>query len=246
MTNNELPREFRDTDLRGARFERCDLSGAVMRSVDLQGADLDAPWLMEEGGSLLVNGIDVAPLVQAELDRRFPGRSQRRSTDPPGLRSAYAAVEGAWASALDRAAGMPPGTVDIRVDGEWSFAQTLRHLVMATDVWLRGAVLGIPDPLHPLGQPHAEYASDGYDTSVFSGTDPSYTEVLAVRAERQAVVSDYLDSATPAGLAADCSHPWAPDRKVAALHCLHTIIGEEWEHLRFALRDLDAIEAREA
>ncbi|MBU1801407.1 DinB family protein [Nocardioides sp.] len=246
MTTNEQPREFLDADLRGARFERCDLSGAVMRSVDLQAADIDAPWLMEEGGSLLVNGIDVAPLVQAELDRRFPGRSERRAADPAGLRSAYAAVEDAWAAALDRVAGMPPGTVDVRVDDEWSFAQTLRHLVLATDIWLRGAVHGIEDPMHPIGQPHAEYASDGYDVSIFSATHPSYAEVLAVRAERQAMVRDYLASATPEGLATECPHPWAPERRVAAIHCLHTIIGEEWEHLRFALRDLDAIETLEA
>jgi len=36
---------------------------------------------------------------------------------------------------------MPPGTVDRRVGGEWSFAQTLRHLVMATDTWLGKPVL---------------------------------------------------------------------------------------------------------
>lgn len=245
ITTNQ-PREFLGADLRGARFERCDLSGAVMRSVDLQAADLDAPWLMEEGGSLLVNGIDVAPLVQAELDRRFPGRSERRAADPAGLRSAYAAVEDAWATAVDRVEDMPRGTVEVCVDGEWSFAQTVRHLVLATDIWLRGAVYGIVDPLHPIGQPHAEYASDGYDMSVFSATRPSYDEVLAVRAGRQAMVRDYLASATSETLARDCPHPWAPARKVTALHCVHTIIGEEWEHLRFALRDLDLIETREA
>jgi hypothetical protein len=27
---------------------------------------------------------------------------------------------------------------------------------------------------------------------------------------------------------------------VPVLHCLHVIFEEEWEHLRFALRDLDA------
>ncbi|WP_372430404.1 hypothetical protein [Janibacter melonis] len=51
---------------------------------------------------------------------------------------------------------MPAGTVDASVDDEWSFAQTLRHLVMATDTWLGRAVLGLDQPYHPLGQPHAE------------------------------------------------------------------------------------------
>ena len=129
------PREFVDADLRGARFVRADLSGAVMRGVDLQGADLDAPWLTEQGGSLLVNGVDVAPLVDAELNRRFPGRELRRAETPEALRAAWAAVERTWAATLDRSATLPSGTVDVSVGGEWSFAQTLRHLVMATDVW---------------------------------------------------------------------------------------------------------------
>jgi uncharacterized protein YjbI with pentapeptide repeats len=68
---------FTDVDLRGARFVRADLSGVVMRGVELDGADLDAPWLLDGGSGLLVNGVDVAPLVDAELDRRSPGRAPR-------------------------------------------------------------------------------------------------------------------------------------------------------------------------
>ncbi len=43
----------------------------------------------------------------------------------------------------------PAGTVDVSVDGEWSFAQTLRHLVLATDMWLGRAVLQIEKSFHP-------------------------------------------------------------------------------------------------
>ncbi|MDG4767989.1 hypothetical protein O7632_28425 [Solwaraspora sp. WMMD406] len=63
---------FVDRDLRGARFDRSTLAGAVMRGVDVRGLDIDAPWLAD--GALLVNGVDVVPFVEAELDRRFPGR----------------------------------------------------------------------------------------------------------------------------------------------------------------------------
>ena len=79
---------------------------------------------------------------------------------------------------------MPDGTVDASVDGEWSFAQTLRHLVMATDTWLGKAVLEREAPYHPLGLPNAEYATDGYDTSVFTTREPSYAEVLEARDDR--------------------------------------------------------------
>jgi len=68
--------EFAGTDLTGARFVEADLSGVVMRGVDVQGADIDAPWLLDGEGSLRVNGVNVAPFVDAELNRRFPGRAR--------------------------------------------------------------------------------------------------------------------------------------------------------------------------
>ena len=81
--------EFVDANLRGARFVRADLSGAVMRAVDVQGMDIDAPWLLDGSSTLLVNGVDVAPLVEAELNARFPGRSLRRADSPAALREAW-------------------------------------------------------------------------------------------------------------------------------------------------------------
>ena len=244
-TAAEDPRrsEFVDRNLHGARFVRVDLSGAVMRAVDISGADIDAPWLLEGKNSLLVNGVDVAPLVDAELNRRFPGRAARRADDPAGLRAAWAALEPAWAAAIGRAAAMPPGTVDVSIDGEWSFAQTLRHLIMATDTWLRRAVLEIEQPFHPIGQPNIEYETDGNDMSVFSTVTPSYAEVLEVRADRVGMVRDFLATVTSADLAATRKNPWAPEYPETVLSCVHTILEEEWEHLRFAVRDLDAIAA---
>lgn len=237
---------FVDADLHGARFVRGDLSGVVMRGVDVSGADIDAPWLLDGEGSLLVNGVDVAPLVDAELDRRYPGRSQRRATDPDGLRAAWAALERTWAATVERAASMPAGTVDVSVDGEWSFAQTLRHLVMATDVWLRRAVLEVEQPYHPLGQPNVEFEADGNDMSVFSTEAPSFDEVLEARAGRVAMVRDFLAAVTPDDLAVTRRNPWAPQYPETTLSCLHTILEEEWEHHRYAVRDLDALEAAPA
>ncbi|WP_148615409.1 DinB family protein [Nocardioides rubriscoriae] len=233
---------FTDTSLRGSRFVRCDLGDVVISAVDVAGADIDAPWLLDGESSLLVNGVDVAPLVEAELNRRFPGRAERRATDPDGLRAAWAALERTWEATLARVAAMPDGTVDVRVDGEWSFAQTLRHLVMATDTWLGRAVLEREQPYHPIGQPHAEYATDGYDLSVFATDVPSYAEVLAVRAERVAMVRDLLADVTADDLRVARRRPWAPEHPVATLRCLHTILEEEWEHHRYAVRDLDTLD----
>ncbi len=235
--------EFVDRDLSGARFERCDLSGAVLRGVVVQSVEIDSPWLLEDGGSLVVNGVDVAAHVDAELDRRFPGRSLRRAADPEALRAAWAALEATWGATLARAAAMPAGAVEVSVAGEWSFAQTLRHLVMATDTWLGGAVLERETPYHPIGVPNAEYETDGYDPSVFSAEHPTYAAVLEVRAGRVAMVRDFLDGVTAADLAATRRSPWAPDHQETVLSCLRTILEEEWEHHRYAVRDLDAIGA---
>src|SRR5258705_13518234 len=89
--------EFRGVDLSGARFVESDLSGVVMRGVDIAGSDIDAPWLFEDGNVLRINGIDVAPFVEAELNRRFPGRAARRAADPGGPPAARAALEPTWA-----------------------------------------------------------------------------------------------------------------------------------------------------
>lgn len=236
--------EFVDANLRGARFVRADLSGVVMRAVDIEGADIDAPWLLQSDNVLRINGVNVIPFVDAELDGRFPGRAERRAPDPDSLRQAWVKLERAWTATRERVATMPAATVDISVDGEWSFTQTLRHLVMATDVWLRRAILGVERPFHPIGQPNAEYETDGHDLSVFATVTPTHAEVLEVRAGRVAMVRDFLATVTPGELAAARRNPWAPDHPETTLSCLHTILEEEWEHHRFAVRDLDAIEAR--
>ncbi|MFF5055436.1 DinB family protein [Micromonospora sp. NPDC000663] len=229
---------FVDQDLRGARFTRSTLAGAVMRGVEVAGLDIDAPWLA--GSTLVVNGIDVVPFVEAELNRRFPGRELRRATDPADLRAAWAATERAWAAAVDRVRVLPEGAADVQIGGEWSFAQTLRHLVFATDAWLGKAILRLPQPFHPLGQSHAEYETDGFDMSVFAPGQPTFDEVLEVRAQRQAMVRDFLATATPELLAEERPSVWSPEQHVSALKCVHVILNEEWQHLRYALRDLDA------
>ncbi len=237
--------EFVDADLRGARFVGADLSGVVMRGVQVDGTDIDAPWLLEGESFLRVNGVDVTPFVDAELNRRFPGRAGRRAADPAGLRAAWAALERAWSATLERVASMPAGTVDISVDGEWSFAQTLRHLVVATDMWLGRAILEIEQPFHPLGLVDTATAGeDGLDMSVFTTATPSYSEVLEARADRVATVRDFLASVTSDELASARKNPHAPKYPETTLSCLHTILEEEWEHHRYATRDLDAIEAK--
>ncbi|UIJ35290.1 DinB family protein [Allobranchiibius sp. GilTou73] len=112
---------------------------------------------------------------------------------------------------------------------------------MATDTWLGRAILGGERPYHPIGLPNAEYETDGYDLSVFIDATPPYDEILAVRAERVAMVRVFIADLTAQDLARSCRHPWAPDRRVSMLACLHTILKEEGAHHRYAVRDLASI-----
>ncbi|GAA4361636.1 NUDIX domain-containing protein [Angustibacter luteus] len=224
--------EFVDRDLRGARFIECDLSDVVMRGVDIAGMDIDAPWL-HVGPGLRVNGVDVAPLVEQELDRRFPGRSERRAESSAGLRAAWTSVDQAWATAIERATTLPAGSVDARIDDEWSFAETLRHLVHGIDLWLGKAVLGREEAdFHPLGLGYGSKASEAVP----------YGDIVAARANRAAMVRDFLATVTDEVLDEERRNPHNPAKTETVRHCLHVILGEGWEHLRFALRDLDAIE----
>lgn len=223
-----------ERDLRGARFAECDLSDVVMRGVEIAGMDIDAPWL-SEGQGLRVNGVDVAPFVEQELDRRFPGRSERRAESPAGLREAWTCVDRAWEAAIERAAALPAGSVDVRIDDEWSFSETLRHLVHGTDIWLGKGVLGLMQAdFHPLGLGYGSRASEA----------ASYDDVLAARADRAAMVRDFLATVTDEVLDEERRNPHNPANAETVRQCLHVILREGWEHLRFALRDLDAVESR--
>jgi hypothetical protein len=115
--------------------------------------------------------------------------------------------------------------------------------VLATDVWLGRAILAIEQPFHPLGQAGPEAEEDGLDVSVFTTEPPSYEDVLEARADRVTMVRDFLATVTPDELTTTRKNPWSPEHPETTLSCLHVILEEEWEHHRYAVRDLDAIEA---
>jgi hypothetical protein len=233
-------RTFRNRSLRSSRFIGCDLGDVVVRGSEVAGMEIESPWLLEGDNRLTVNGVDVVPLVDAELNRRFPGRELRDAEDPAGLAAAWAALERTWQGTLERALAMPRGTLDASVDGEWSFTQTLRHLVMATDTWLGKAILDRSRPYHPAGLPNDD-DSPAFDGSDFSAEPPTFTEVLEARADRQAMVRRFITDVTAEELAAPRKNPHAPDHPETVLSCLRTILEEEWEHHRYAVRDLDQL-----
>src|SRR5471030_628373 len=75
---------FHDVDLTNARFRLVDLTGVVIRGAALVNLDISG-----EIENLRVNGVDVVPLVEAELNRRYPDRVKMRPTDADGFREAW-------------------------------------------------------------------------------------------------------------------------------------------------------------
>ena len=64
------------------------------------------------------------PLVEAELNRRYPDRARMRPADPAGFRDAWATLERLWQQTVDRARQLPANLLYQQVDGEWSFIET--------------------------------------------------------------------------------------------------------------------------
>jgi hypothetical protein len=234
-TNEFEGATFRKASFKGAHLRFVDLSGVTMRAADVGGLDIDSHDLFF--GSLFVNGVDVVPLVDAELNRQFPGRELQKSESPEGLREGWVAVQAAWQETV---ASTPPDLVDAHVEDEWSLAETLRHLVLATDAWLRGGILREPQPFHEIGLIFTGAAEMGFDVSMFRVDTPTYDEILAVRAERQQLVTDFLATATPELLAEERDNPWGggDDWHPTVGDCIRVILEEEWAHLRYIRRDL--------
>lgn len=232
--------EFRAVDLSHARFRGVDLSGVVMRGVELVDARIDG-----EIQNLLINGVDVAPLVNAELDRRHPERARMRPTDPDGFREAWDIVERLWDGTVGRARGLDR-LLHESVDGEWSFIETLRHLVFATDAWVRRAILGDPSPWDPLDLPWDEMP-DTPGIPRDREVRPPLEEVLTLRRDRMATVRTVIDGLTDESLASHTAPVegagWPPPRSFPLRECLLIVLNEEWHHRQFAERDLDALEA---
>jgi hypothetical protein len=242
---------FRE-DLSESRFDQCDLARSRFHNSYFTDAKLSGVWLerVDISGVLIdvtVNGVDIGPLVEAELDRRHPERALLTPTEPAGFAEAWTMVERRWAATVERARQLPEAALHERVDGEYSFLETLRHLIFATDAWIGRMVLGEQQPLSPIGVPHDE---NDLELPIDATADPDLDEVLVVRAERMAKVRSVIESVTTEELdevrrPADDDGGYPPAEAVRPVgECLRTILREEWHHHQFATRDLAVLEAR--
>ena len=231
-------------DLTDARFEHTNMKGVVMRDVELCDVEITGELL-----NVTINGVDIAPLVEAELDRRHPDRAKMRPTDPAGFREAWTIIERLWDGTVERAKQLPPGMLHESVNGEWSFIETLRHLLFATDAWIRRVMLGDPQPWHPLDLPF-DHMKDRPSVPRDRTARPSLEEVLVLRKDRMGTMRRVVDDLTDEQLhsrTTPVSDPgWPGPDKYEVDMCLLNILNEEFQHRLYAERDLEMLESRNA
>jgi len=247
--------EFENQMLTGSRFERVDLSESRFHNLRMCDVRITGAWLKdlvieaEVEGALMVNGVDVAPYVEEVLNRD-PGRAtvfavRQGDADADAFRAAWAVDQQAWQETVQRARHFPEEKLHEQVDGEWSFIQTLRHLVFATDAWIRRTMQGDPWPYDALGLPFSEMLPiDGMPNDV--DARPSLDEVLALRADRTASVSEVIAGLTDEQLAGSTTPVqgvgYPPADAYPVRRCVAAIMVEEWLHNQFANRDLAVLE----
>ncbi|MEN9646729.1 MAG: hypothetical protein RL238_3398 [Actinomycetota bacterium] len=236
-----MAEEF-EGDLVDAVFWGADLSGATFRDVNLTGVRISHAWLVDVEidalvERMVVNGVDVTDYVN-QHDPWYPLRTMLRPATPADMRTTWAALEAEWADTIAEAVALPGDGASRSVNDEFSFVQTVQHLVFAIDKWFTVPVLGAG--FDPIGLPNRG-SLDFWEPHLDYSLTPTLAEALAVRADRGARFRAFVDTVAEADL----------DREVDVMEngphplreCLYTVFEEEFWHLRYARRDLAIVQA---
>ncbi len=233
---------FEDSDLRGAQFRGVNLSDARFHGANLTNVRMSEVWLVNveiDGmfNAVKINGVDVTAYVSRELARIDPERARMEPTDPEGMRAAWDYVSSIWDATIARASRLPEETLHRSVNGEFSFVQTLRHLVFAIDKWFTVPILG--GGFDPMGLPNTG-SIDFPWPAIDRDADPSFADVLAARRDRAVHFTEYLTGLEPADLVE--SREVLENGAAPVQACLHVVFEEEMAHHGYATRDLDRLD----
>ncbi len=236
-----MPEEF-EGDLTESVFWGADLRGSTFRDVNLTDVKISHAWVVNFEmdamiDNVVINGVDVTAFVN-EHDVWYPLRAMLRPKTPDDMRATWAAMEIEWAKTIARAQALGEDKAQQSVNGEFSFVETVRHLVFAMDKWFTVPVLG--EGYAPIGLPNKgslDHPWPGLDYKV----TPSLSEALSVRADRATRFRDFLAKVSaaefdrPIDVAENGEHPLQ--------ECTFTVFEEEFWHNRYAVRDLAFLEA---
>jgi hypothetical protein len=232
---------FEDKDFSGAVFWGVKLAGAQFRDTDFEGAHFfHTQWrnvsIDGEVHGLVVNGVDVTDFVNKN-DRWYRLRYQLSPSDAVGLRSSWNELTKEWSGLLSQVADATPSVAETSVDNEWSLLDTLRHLVFAMDKWFTWPILG-GRSFYPLGLPNT-----GSQAGEWPGLDMSASvdlpAVLRVRQEQHDRFTQFIETLDVDALSGTVDV--LENGAVPTLMCLHVVLEEEFEHLRYMIRDLERL-----
>ena len=229
--------EFEDRDLSESVFWGVNLRGSTFRDVDISGSTFfHTEWneVSIDGviSGLVVNGVDVTDYVNVK-DRWYPLRTQLTPTTAEGVLSAWRDIESEWVELVDRVRN-EPALPEVSVDGEWTLQQTMRHLIFAMDKWFSLPLLGI-EMFTPCGLPNTGSqwrAWPGLDPKA----DPSFEDVLGLCATQSDRFVGFVESTDFSTLPETVEV--LENGSVPTLMCFHAVLEEEFEHLRYMIRDL--------
>lgn len=235
-----MGQEFDFQDLSDSAFWGVDLQRSTFRDVDLTGARVSHSRLVDVDidavvGGLVVNGVDVTAYVN-ERDPWFFLRRWMFPTEPDAMRAGWQDHSVAWERAIDRAHALPDAQRHASVDGEFSFVQTLRHVVFATDKWFTVPVLG--GEFHPLGLPNTGSLDFGWPGLDLAAA-PTFDDAVGAWRDRAARVRTFVADVSADALVAEVE---VLENGPSAVHdCVGVVFEEHFQHLRYALRDLDRL-----
>ena len=233
-----MAEEFEDRDLSESVFWGVNLQKVTFRDADLSGSTFfHTEWreVSIDGviDHFVVNGVDVTEYVN-QHDRWYPLRTQLSPTTVAEMRSTWTTLCDEWATVLQRVVDAPDEVVNRSVNGEWSLRDTLRHLQFAMDKWFTWPILGSRE-FASMGLPNT--GSQGREwPGIDRNSDPSFDEVINQRSASVALFTSFLAMLELDHLPE--SVEVLENGEVPAIMCFHVVFEEEFEHLRYALRDL--------
>lgn len=229
-------RDFTDSTFWGVRFRR-----ARFRDADFSGSDLFHVLLRDvsvdgEIEKLVINGVDVTDFVN-QHDRWWPLRNNLSPESVAVLVESWTTLRQEWTALLDRVRDSDPSAVSTSVGGEWSLNETLRHLIFAMDKWFVMPILG-GRSFTAIGLPNTSSQERSW-SGIDQRANPDFAEIIATRTAQHGVFNEYISTMVLEDL--PDSVVVEENGEMPSLACFHVVLEEEFEHLRYMLRDLSEL-----
>ena len=160
--------------------------------------------------------------------------------DVAGLTKAWGRLQNQWTeTVVGVRRELAESRLGERVNGEWSFIETLRHLIFVTDAWI-GTGLVDSQTYHPLGLP-PHFVTNGLELGLDLDAKPGLDAVLEARQSRRRTMERALSIMADDQLDRPCLGRLADFTRRGAVQ---VVVAEECFHHGFAVRDLSALRSQ--